>query len=61
MAFMFVLALASVNLASAKPICTECGNNRTSDSASKAVSVEKSFVVHVSVNLLSRVFKKTVT
>ena len=46
-AFMFVLALASVNLASANPICTECGNNRTSETASKTVSVEKSFVFHV--------------
>ena len=44
-AFMFVLALASVNLASA-------------DSASKTVSVEKSFVFHDSVNLLSKIFKK---
>ena len=35
---MFVLFLArSVNLASANPVCTECGNN-TADSASKKVS-----------------------
>ena len=40
---MFVLALASVNLAFANPICTECGNS-TSDSASKTVSGEKLFV-----------------
>ena len=42
---MFFLALASVNLASANPVCTECRNN-TSDSASKTVSVKKSFVFH---------------
>jgi len=45
-AFMFVLFLASVNLVSANPICTECGKN-TTDSASKTVSVGKSFVFHV--------------
>ncbi|XP_020626716.1 uncharacterized protein LOC110064051 [Orbicella faveolata] len=35
-AFMFVLFLASVNWASANPVCTECGNS-TADSASKTV------------------------
>ena len=43
---MFVLVVASVNLVSANPICTECGNS-TADSASKTVSVEKSLVLHV--------------
>lgn len=35
--FLFVLFLASVNLASANPVCTGCGNN-TADSASVKVS-----------------------